>query len=141
MIVKSSCILFFSALLLLICSSCISQPVKNTHDSIAGIWKGTSLCQVKNSPCHDETVVYHITKSTSANTYTVLANKIVNGTEEEMGTLDFEYDKAGQTFTCIMKDRQQRESVWKFVIKVNHMSGTLIINGGTLYRKIELSKE
>lgn len=33
-----------------------------TAQSFEGVWNGTSLCQVKNSPCHDEIVVYHISK-------------------------------------------------------------------------------
>jgi len=33
--------------------------------SIEGVWKGTSLCQIKDSPCHDETVVYHISKDST----------------------------------------------------------------------------
>ena len=29
---------------------------------IEGAWRGSSICQVKNSPCHDEQVVFHISK-------------------------------------------------------------------------------
>ena len=52
---------------------------KNVNaQSFEGTWKGTSLCQVKNSPCHDETVVYHISKTDTINVYRNIANKIVN---------------------------------------------------------------
>ena len=50
--------------------------------SFEGIWKGTSLCQIKNSPCHDEIVVYHISRDSTGKSYEVIANKIVNGKEE-----------------------------------------------------------
>jgi hypothetical protein len=126
------------AFLLLINHSCSSQT---TNDNIVGTWKGTSLCQVKNSPCHDESVVCHIIKSTKPGVYTVQMNKIVNNAEEEMGALDFSYDKTNQTLTCTMKDRQQRESTWKFIINNNRIAGTLIHDGNVLYRKVEISKE
>ena len=126
------------SVLLLTAHSCSSQATK---DNIEGIWKGTSLCQVKNSPCHDESVVYHISKSLKPGTYTVQANKMVNNVEEEMDALDFAYNKSSQTLTCIMKDRQQREGIWTFIIKDSEMTGTLITEGKVLYRKIELSKK
>lgn len=114
---------------------------QNEKDSLTGTWTGTSLCQVKNSPCHDEIAVYHISKAAAANTYTIQMNKMVNGVEEEMATTDFIYDKSRQTLTGRTKDRQQRESVWEFVVKGNHMSGTLVLNDNTLYRKIEIDKK
>src|SRR6187397_922772 len=64
---------------------------------LVGIWQGTSICQVKNSPCHDEAVVYHISKGNVADSFIIQANKIVNGVEEDMGTLHFNYNaKANQ---------------------------------------------
>jgi len=68
-------------------------------------------------------------------------NKIVNDAEEEMGVLDFYYDKSKQALTGTTKDRQQREGNWRFVIKDNQITGTLILEGNILYRKIEVSKK
>ena len=31
--------------------------------SFVGVWKGDSVCQIKESPCHDETSVYYVSKS------------------------------------------------------------------------------
>jgi hypothetical protein len=101
-----------------------------------GIWRGTSICQVKNSPCHDETVVYHVSKSNS-NTYTVQANKMVNNKEEEMGTLNFIYSPANQTYLC--KD-SVRNALWSFKIKESKLEGTLMVRG-ELYRIINVSKQ
>ncbi len=126
------------AALLLINHSCSSQT---TNNNIEGVWKGTSLCQVKNSPCHDESVVCHISKSSKADMYTIEMNKIVNNAEEEMGALDFSYDKSSQTLTCTKRDQQQRESTWKLIIKGSQITGTLIHEGNILYRKIEVSKK
>ena len=107
---------------------------------IEGIWKGTSLCQVKPSACHDENVVYHISKK-SATVYTIQASKIVNGAEDDMGTFDsVVYDETKQTLTFTMKDKQGRNSVWLFRIDGMEMHGTLTINENTLFRVVELKK-
>jgi len=109
-------------------------------DKIEGIWKGTSLCQVKPSACHDENVVYHISKK-SATVYTIQASKIVNGAEEDMGTFDsVVYDKTKQTLRFTMKDQQGRNSVWLFRLDGMQMHGTLTMNENTLFRIIELKK-
>ena len=112
---------------------------QTTSDKIEGIWKGTSLCQVKPSACHDESVVYHISKK-SANVYTIQANKIVNGAEEDMGTFDsVVYDETKQTLTFTMKDRQGRSNVWLFKLDGMQMHGTLT-QENTLFRIVELKK-
>ena len=113
---------------------------ETTADKIEGIWKGTSLCQVKQSDCHDENVVYHISKR-AANLYTIQANKIVNGAEEDMGTFDsVVYDETKQTLRFIMKDKQERSNVWLFRIEGMQIHGTLTINEDTLFRIVELKK-
>ena len=112
---------------------------QTTSDKIEGIWKGTSLCQVKPSACHDENVVYHISKK-SANVYTIQANKIVNGAEVDMGTFDsVVYDETKQTLTFTMKDRQGRSNVWLFKLDGMQMHGTLT-QENTLFRIVELKK-
>ena len=112
---------------------------QTTSDKIEGIWKGTSLCQVKPSACHDENVVYHISKK-SANVYTIQANKIVNGAEEDMGTFNsVVYDETKQTLTFTMNDRQQRSNVWLFKLDGMQMHGTLT-QETTLFRIVELKK-
>jgi hypothetical protein len=118
--------------------NCSAQQV--SKDNIEGIWKGTSLCQVKPSACHDENVVYHISRSANAQTYTVRGNKIVNGAEEEMGVFDFVYDATKHTLTATMKDNQGRASIWLFEIDGKQMHGTLTHDNKTLFRIIELKK-
>lgn len=87
--------------MLLVTFSAVScQAQQSDPEKITGVWKGTSLCQVKSSPCHDETVVYYISRSSQKDrTYLLKANKIVNDWEVEMGDLDFMYDKTKQTLT------------------------------------------
>ena len=113
---------------------------QTTADKIEGRWKGTSLCQVKASACHDEDVVYHISKK-SANLYTMQASKIVNGSEEDMGTFDsVVYVETKQTLRFTMKDQQGRSAVWLFKVDGIKMHGTLVINENTLFRIVELKK-
>lgn len=61
---------------------------KNQQDNISGTWKGTSIYQVKDSPCHDEITIYHAVKA-EGNTYRFQMNKMVNGKEVEMGETIF----------------------------------------------------
>jgi hypothetical protein len=119
---------------LIYATDCSAQ---GTNDIIEGTWKGTSLCQVKSSPCHDENVVYHISKAGNGKTYSIQAGKIINGTEDDMGTLDASYDETQHTLTVAMKDRN---SVWLFKIDGKQMHGTLTVDEKTLYRLIELKK-
>jgi hypothetical protein len=113
---------------------------QSTADKIAGIWKGTSICQQKQSTCHDENVVYHISKK-AANIYTIQASKIVNGTEDDMGTFDsVVYDETKQTLVFTMKDNQGRNAVWLFKLDDMQMHGALTQDGNILFRKVELKK-
>ena len=108
-----------------------------TAQSFEGIWKGTSLCQVKNSPCHDEIVVYHISKDSTGRSYEVIANKVVDGKEEYMGTLLFTYNDKQKVFVSVDSVRNAR---WEFKITGSAMKGTLMYKGD-LYRVVDVKKE
>jgi hypothetical protein len=108
--------------------------VANMDTLITGTWKGTSLCQVKNSPCHDETVVYHISKNNGVDTFYINAGKIVNGVEEGMGILPFYYDKKTSQL------RSNAYGTWTFNIEGAKLEGTLFARG-ELYRKIKIYKQ
>ena len=107
---------------------------------IEGIWKGTSICQQKQSACHDENVVYHISKK-AATVYKTQASKIVNGAEEDMGTFDsVVYNATKQTLSFTMKDQQGRNAVWLFKLDGMQMHGTSTTNKNALFRVVELKK-
>jgi hypothetical protein len=108
-----------------------------TAQSLEGVWKGTSLCQIKNSPCQDEIVVYHISKDSTGRSYEMIANKVVNGKEDYMGTLNFIYDAQQKVFISADSVRNAR---WEFKLTGNTMKGTLIYKGD-LYRIIDVKKE
>src|SRR2546423_1447014 len=110
--------LFFICICLSFFSSSFSQGDKN----VIGIWKGTSICQVKNSPCHDENVVYHISAGKTTGSFYIQASKIVNGIEDDMGTLEATYDIAKRILTAHFR----KDSTWESKINGDHMDGTLI---------------
>ena len=128
-------ILLYFLIPYLVINSTQAQTELNKADTLLiGTWKGTSICQIKNSPCHDETVVYHISKKTGVDSFYVNANKIVNGMEEEMGILPFVYDKKTNQFTSTAY------GIWTFNIDGVKLEGTLLVRG-ELYRKIKLNKQ
>lgn len=108
-----------------------------TAQSFEGVWKGTSLCQVKNSPCHDEVVVYYISKDSTGKSYKMNANKVVNGKEVDMGPLSFTYDDRQKVFVSVDSERSAK---WEFKVTGNEMKGTLM-DKGKLYRIVDAKKE
>jgi hypothetical protein len=122
-------------LLLLTCLLALGKV--STAQSLIGVWKGTSLCQVKNSPCHDENVVYHISKIGRDDSYQIGASKIIDGKEDDMGTLNFTFDPQLKILFSVDSAKQFR---WEFKITGKEMHGTIILKGN-LYRIIELKKE
>jgi len=122
----------------LIWYSALSQG-KTDADPVAGTWQGSSLCQVKDSPCHDEAAIYHASKLT-ATTYRFQMNKMVNGKEEEMGPLVFTWNDKLKTLTGINKS-PRGTGIWLFHLDGNKMHGTLTVDGKTLFRVIELQKD
>jgi len=125
----------FQMLLLFLFILMVEETV--TAQSFEGTWKGTTLCQIKNSPCHDEIVVYHISKDSTGKSYQVIANKIVDGKEEYMGTIPFTYDDKQKVFVSIDSVRNAR---WEFKITGSVMKGTLLLRGD-LYRIVDVKKE
>lgn len=116
-------------------AQCTYAQNASRDSAIIGVWKGTSLCQVKNSPCHDETVVYYITKSEGPDGFSIQANKIVNGEEQDMGTLHCKLDKANNTLTST-----DYNSRWTFNFKNDKLDGTLF-HDDVLYRIVALTRQ
>jgi len=119
-----------------ICLCAVLQSFSQTNKNIVGTWKGTSICQLKNSPCHDENVVYHISAGKTPDNFSIQASKIVNGAEDDMGTLAGTYDAASHLLTLHFG----KNDTWEFKLTGNQMDGTLI-NNKVLYRVIKLKKE
>ena len=105
--------------------------------SLVGVWKGTSLCQIKNSQCHDENVVYHISKNSNGDSYQIDASKIIDGKEDDMGTQNFSFN-AQQKILYLIDSVQQVK--WEFKVTGKEMHGTLT-SRGKLYRIVDLKRE
>lgn len=105
-------------------------------DGLAGSWSGESICTIRDSPCHDEQVIYHITEPDSAGRLAIQADKLVNGQPEDMGTFECTFDKAASLIVCPMKNGK-----WEFVVTGNTIKGTLKLPDGRLYRNISVKKD
>lgn len=103
--------------------------------SFAGLWKGMSVCQIKDSPCHDEGAVYTVKKGVDADSFEISGNKIVDGQQIFMGLLAC---KLGESNSLVC--RQGDDAVWTWKLDGDSMSGTLVYRG-QLYRKIQLTRE
>ena len=101
-----------------------------------GVWRGTSLCLVRPSPCHDEVVVYRITRAKGASdSLTMDARKIVDAREEEMGVLGCTFAAQGASLTCTM-----RNGVWHFTVRRDSLVGELRLPDSTKFRDVRAAR-
>ena len=122
--------LLFSLILCLACNSNQAQTgVLKIDTLLIDTWKGSSICQIKNSACHDETVVYHISKNKGADTFYINGYRIVDGAEVEMGILPFVYNKNTNQLTSTAF------GIWTFNVEGAKLEGTLFVHGD-LFRKL-----
>ena len=102
---------------------------RQTADSLFGDWTGESKCVGNNPSCHDEIVVYHLTRSKKdAAKINLSADKIVNGKPEFMGEFDMTFDAEKMTLTDEFTiKRTGGKGVWLFKIVGDKMGGTLTV--------------
>ena len=117
-------------------ASCFAQNTAASAVNLIGTWKGTSICQVRPSPCNDEVAAYHITKEIKPGIYHMVMNKVVNGKEEDMGVGDYSFSAADKTLTYI---DEKRNFIVKLTVKGNAMECTMVVKN-VLYRIIKLQK-
>src|SRR5256885_8710445 len=97
--------------------------VADEREKLVGDWTGESLCQGYRPACHDERVVYHISKTLDKpDTVTLAADKIVDGKPEQMGVLEFKYDSEKGTLTSDFT-RGNTHGLWKLMVKGDTMEG------------------
>jgi hypothetical protein len=102
--------------------------------SVVGVWRGTSQCTVRPSPCNDETVVYYVS-GTDRDHLLWVANKIVDGKEVEMGRSECQLVPAEHRAVCRME-----RGTFLFAIDGNRIHGRLDLLDGTRYRVIEVER-
>lgn len=121
----------FAAMLL--GATLLAAGQQKSNAPVLGTWKGESLCTVKPSACHDESVVYEITPGKNGGVVWK-ADKIVNGQQENMGTLDCTF--AASVLTCDISGK----GVWSLTVRGDAMTGTLKLSDGTLFRKVSVKR-
>jgi hypothetical protein len=100
-----------------------------------GTWRGTSLCQVRPSACHDESVVYRITRTTVRDSLAVDGRKIVDAAEVEMGVLGCRFDAPSARLRCPIPN-----GVWQFTIRGDSLVGELRLPDGTKTRDVRTAR-
>jgi hypothetical protein len=101
---------------------------------VLGTWEGESKCTIASSPCHDEHVIYEISRASNPAALTLTMDKVVNGERGTMGSLSCHLQESA--LKCTYKD-----SHWDFVVNNKQMSWTLKLADGTLYRRISVRKK
>jgi len=117
----------FACLAAIVSSALVWQmPAQAAHPDPVGTWRGTSLCQVRPSACHDETVVYRITRTTARDRLAMDGRRIVHGEEVGMGILTCRFDAPSGRLTCSIPN-----GVWRFTVRGDSLVGELRRPDGT----------
>lgn len=111
------------------------MPAQATQPDPVGTWRGTSLCQVRPSACHDENVVYRISRTTTRDSLALDGRKIVDGAEEEMGVLGCRFDARSARLTCPIAS-----GVWRFTVRGDSLVGELRVSDGTKVRDVRTAR-
>jgi hypothetical protein len=107
--------------------------------AVLGSWEGDSKCMQPDSPCHDEHVLYQITEDKKDPWQLNLdAYKVIEGSPEFIGTLSCRYEAKTGALSCTSSTREKDD--WEFQVAADTMSGRLVIDGKTLYRRVNLRK-
>ena len=113
-----------------------AQQASADDSSLIGDWRGESVCVVRDSACHDEDSLYHVTKLVGKPGWlSMKLDKIVDGKPVTMGRVECSYDSGKRALTC-----EFPRGVFRLAIQANKMAGTMNLTDGTLWRKITLTK-
>jgi hypothetical protein len=126
---------------LAICLLLVSTaPSLRANDkAVLGSWEGDSKCMVPDSPCHDEHVLYQIAEDKKDPFQLNLDGyKIVEGAPEFIGTLACHFESKTGALSCTSSTKDKDD--WEFHVMGDAMSGRLMIEGKTLYRRIALRR-
>jgi hypothetical protein len=100
-----------------------------------GVWRGTSSCLVRPSPCHDEIVVYRITRMSASDSLSLDARKIIDAREVEMGVLACRLSTPTASLTCPIPS-----GVWRFTVRGDSLVGELRLADGTRFRDVRTAR-
>jgi hypothetical protein len=113
------------------CGACAAEPV-----SLAGVWKGESVCASAAASCTDEAVVYYLEDVPGKpDQVLVQADKIVAGAAVPMGKGVWTRNRTRGTLEWEAGGR-----VWRLNVDGDRMEGTLTLPNNTSFRKMTLRK-
>ena len=118
------------ALALLVARAATAQLIAAPDASPVGAWRGTSVCVVRRSACHDEVVIYKFALKGS-DSLSLDALKIVDGREDDMGTLACELNAPRAFVTCDIPNGK-----WRFTVRHDSLVGQLRLRDGTWFRDV-----
>ena len=110
-------------------------PAQTARPDPVGTWRGTSLCQVRQSACHDENVVYRLTRTPARDSLALDGRRIVNAAEVEMGVLGCRLDAPSARLRCAIPN-----GVWQFTIRGDSLVGELRLSDGTKVRDVRAAR-
>jgi hypothetical protein len=114
-----------------------SASAQSNTVPVLGQWEGESICTIKDSPCHDEHVIYRVSQDAKQpEKLAIAAYKVVNGKELYMGDIDCRFAPEASELRCHYKPTDS----WIYKLSGDTMKGTLTINGNTLYRNISVKR-
>jgi hypothetical protein len=120
---------------LLVRGAAAQTPVSGSQSVTAlGTWRGTSVCLVHPSSCHDEVVVYRITPKSGRDSVAFDARKIVSGQEQDMGVLTCRVMpavSAAVDLTCRIPN-----AMWRFRVRGDSLVGELRLADSTRFRDV-----
>jgi hypothetical protein len=111
------------------------SPSQRPATTPVGTWRGTSLCLVRPSACHDEIVVYRITHMKAVDSMTMDARKVVRGEEEEMGVLLCRFKSPDGLLTCALP-----RGTWQFRVRNDSLVGELRLTDNTKFRDVRTTR-
>jgi hypothetical protein len=136
------CLVVISALPGIIGFAVGRDLLNDDGSKLVGNWRGESICVGNLPACHDEQIIYRISKPPDQQgMVTITADKIVDGKPETMGILDFKYDPEKGRLTNEFTNNRYH-GVWELTVTGNVMEGTLIIlPEKTIVRRVKVRKE
>jgi hypothetical protein len=94
-----------------------------SDESPVGDWRGASICKVRESACHDEDSLYHVTPlAGKPGWFSMKADKIVDGKPVTMGTSERSYNANQRTLECALP-----RATLHFVVEGNKMQRTMTL--------------
>lgn len=118
------------------------QDAPGPANAILGTWRGSSTCvdPASDTACRDEEVIYQVDSAASPNgPLRMVADKVVNGSRQPMGTLHLSYDAVQRVWSVEFRTRTQVR--WSFAPAGDTMSGTLTeVPSGRLIRRVAVRR-